>query len=156
MTAEISEKQLSVLISQCSSASCNLDPMPTSLIKSLLPIILPIIQNIVNKSLTEHNMPALKRGPSKTAHKKTSLDKEKVNKYRPVSNLPFIGKVIEKAAIQQMNNHVTTNSLHEPLQSAYTATETALLKVSDDNLGAIDKGVCVYMVLLDLSAAFDT
>ena len=51
------------------------------------------------------------------------------------------------------------NNLHEPLQSAYTSnhsTKTALLKVSDDILGTLDNGKCVYTVLLDLSAAFDT
>ena len=49
-------------------------------------------------------------------------------------------------------------SLHEPLQSAYTSnhsTETALLEVSEDILDALDTGICVYMVLLVLSAAFD-
>lgn len=158
--AEISQEQLSGLINKSSSASCNLDPMPTSLIKSLLPTILPIIQSIVNKSLTEHKMPAtLKEALVKPLIKKTSLDKEDLKNYRPVSNLPFIGKVIEKAAIQQMNEHITTNNLYEPLQSAYTSnhsTETALLKVSDDILSALDNGKCVFMVLLDLSAAFDT
>ena len=58
-----------------------------------------------------------------------------------------------------MEKHLTENSLHEPLQSAYQAnhsTETALLKVSNDILMALDKRQCVYLVLLDLSAAFDT
>ena len=97
-------------------------------------------------------MPAtLKEALVKLLIKNPSLDKENLKNYRSVSNLPFIGKVIEKAAIQQMNDHITTNSLHEPLQSAYTAnhsTETALLKVSDDILGALVKGKCFYLVLL--------
>ena len=74
-----------------------------------------------------------------------------------VSNLAFLGEVIEKAAIQQVDQHISNNNLHEP--SAYTknhSTETALLKVSNDILCALDKGKGVYMVLLDLSAAFDT
>ena len=51
-----------------------------------------------------------------------------------------------------------SNQLHEPFLSPYTSnhsTETALLMVSDDILGALDNGNCVYVVLLDLSAAFD-
>ena len=46
-------------------------------------------------------------------------------------------------AIQQMNDHITMNNLHEPLKSAYTSdhsTETTLLKVSDDIIGALDNG----------------
>ena len=55
--------------------------------------------------------------------------------------------------------HRTENNLYVPLQSAYRpyhSTETALLKVHNDILRALDKGECVFLVLLDLSAAFDT
>ena len=58
-----------------------------------------------------------------------------------------------------MSEHLTENGLHEPLQSAYTAnhsTETTLLKVTNDICIALDKRHCVFLVLLDLSAAFDT
>jgi len=157
---DLSQEELSAIIQKSSSASCVLDPMPTSIVKNLLPTLLPIIQNIVNKSLTEKKMPtALKEAIVKPLLKKPSLDKEDFKNYRPVSNLAFLGKVIEKAAIQQIDQHISNNNLHEPLQSAYTknhSTETALLKVSNDILRALDKGKGVYMVLLDLSAAFDT
>lgn len=51
------------------------------------------------------------------------------------------------------------NNLGEPLQSAYRAahsTETALLKVKDDIMTSLHHRQCVFLVLLDLSAAFDT
>ena len=67
----------------------------------------------------------------------------------PVSNLPFISKLIE---------HVL-HALKEPLQSAFRAkhsTETALVKVQNDILCAIDEQKVVLLALLDLSAAFDT
>ena len=91
--------------------------------------------------------------------KKSSLDNENLKNYRPVSNLPYLGKCIEKVAIKQMEDHLSENNLHEPLQSAYKtyhSTETALVKVTNDILLALDKRQCVYLVLLDLSAAFDT
>ena len=61
---EISEEELSAIIQRCSSASCELDPMPTSLVKNLLPTLLPIIYNIVNKSLTEKKCPQPLKKPS--------------------------------------------------------------------------------------------
>ena len=67
--------------------------------------------------------------------------------------------LIEKAAISQIEQHLSMHSLHEPLQSAYTANhsvQTALLKVSNDILLSLDWRQCIYLVLLDLSAAFDT
>ena len=90
--------------------------------------------------------------------KKLNLDLIEKN-YRPVSNLQFIGKLIERAVNIQLNEHITTNNLMEPMQSAYRAghsTETALIKVKADILNAIDNKEVVFLVLLDLSAAFDT
>ena len=101
----------------------------------------------------------LKQAIVKPLIKKPSLDSENLKSFRPVSNLPYVGKLIEKIAVNQIEAHLSTNSLNEPLQSAYSAnhsTETALVKVSNDILMAIDDRKCVYLVLLDLSAAFDT
>ena len=61
--------------------------------------------------------------------------------------------------IEQIEDHLTKNELHEPLQSAYTcnhSTETAVVRVTNDILQALDCGQCVYLVLLDLSPAFNT
>ena len=79
--------------------------------------------------------------------------------YRPVSNLTFISKTIERAVANQLNGHLLTNNLHEAHQSAYKrfhSTETALLKVHNDILVALDERQAVFLLLLDLSAAFDT
>ena len=81
------------------------------------------------------------------------------NNYRPVSNLSFISKLIESVVVQQLTDHMDTNDLQDPRQSAYKkhhSTETLLLKVQNDILMNMDKGQVTMMVLLDLSAAFDT
>ena len=62
---------------------------------------------------------SLKRAAVTPLLKKPTLNKEDLKNYRPVSNLPYIGKLIEKAAIVQMDSHISANELHEPLQSAY-------------------------------------
>ena len=79
--------------------------------------------------------------------------------YRPVSNIRFLGKVIEKVVSSQLKSYINANGLAEPLQSAYRAchgTETALLCVQNSILQAIDQQRAVFLILLDLSAAFDT
>ena len=91
--------------------------------------------------------------------KNTSPDKNVLKNYRPVSNLPFVSKVLERAVAKQLQNYLTVNNLHEPQQSAYRkhhSTETALLCVQNDIVQAIDGKKSVFLVLLDLSAAFDT
>ena len=91
--------------------------------------------------------------------KKSGLDKDVLKNYRPVSNLSFVLKVTEKAVLSQLNEHMDTNNLHTPVQSAYRSghsTETALLRVQNDILCHLDAKKRVILVLLDLSAAFDT
>ena len=79
--------------------------------------------------------------------------------YRPVSNLPFLSKILEKLVIQKLTAHCTTNKLVYPNQSAYRqghSTESALLKIFDDLLTAMDTQLVSILTFLDLSAAFDT
>merc|ERR1711894_416918 len=91
--------------------------------------------------------------------KKASLPPDVLKNYRPVSNLPYLSKVIEKAAATQLQEHLAQNNIDEKFQSAYKrlhSTETATLRVQNDILRLIDDKKCVLLVLLDLSAAFDT
>ena len=76
-----------------------------------------------------------------------------------MSNVSFISKLIEKVVTQQITKHISDCNLGEVYQSAYkafTSTETALLRVKNDVLNAVDRREVVLLVLLDLSAAFDT
>ena len=79
--------------------------------------------------------------------------------YRPISNLPFLGRMIERVVAMQFKQHLVINNLYTKTQSAYRAyysTETALLRVSNDINLALDNHDDVVLVLLDLSSAFDT
>ena len=91
--------------------------------------------------------------------KKQDADFEQLQNFRPISNLTFVSKLIEKAVALQLNDHVLRHHLDETFQSAYKAfhsTETALVRVHNDILTAIDNNNTVILLLLDLSAAFDT
>ena len=100
------------------------------------------------------------RGPGvKPLIKKQGLDPENLKNYRPVSNLATLSKVIEKMVTSQLNQHMADHGLNEKMQSAYKSrhsTETALLRVKNDLIMGIDGKKAVILVLLDLSAAFDT
>ena len=91
--------------------------------------------------------------------KKPNLDKEVFKNYRPVANLKYLGKTIERVVSSRISDHVHANNLSDTFQSAYKpfhGTETALLRVNNDILSDMDGGKITALVLLDLSAAFDT
>ncbi len=80
--------------------------------------------------------------------------------YRPISNLPFLGKVIERCAMKQFVEYLNASNLFASTQSAYRqghSIETALTRVYNDILINLDeKGGETILILLDLTAAFDT
>ena len=91
--------------------------------------------------------------------RKPNSDIDELKNYRPVSNMNFISKIIEKIVMARMECHLIRNNLHEPTQSAYKkkhSTETALLKISNDIIQSLDVKHCTILASLDLSAAFDT
>ena len=157
---EVSQEFIKSLILKAPCKYCDLDPLPTSLLVECISELLPNITKIINTSLKEGCVPdSFKVALVKPLIKKSNLDKDELKNYRPVSNLPFLSKILEKVVVQQLNDHLQKNSLHEPLQSAYKAdhsTESALLKVMNDCLTGCDTGNVCLLSLLDLSSAFDT
>ena len=90
---------------------------------------------------------------------KLILDWKIFKNYRSVSNFSFISKLTERTVCVQVVNHLKENDLYEIFQSAYRqlhSTETALLRVQNDIIHAVDSEVGAILTLLDLSAAFDT
>ena len=103
-------------------------------------------------------------GWAKLAHitllaKNVGLDREDLKNYRPISNLTFVGKLIERVVLRRLNSHLDCNHLNVPWQSGYKkshSTETLLLRVVNDLLIASEENKATFVMLLDLSAAFDT
>ena len=158
--SEVTEDNVRVLANKPMSKSCNLDPLPATILKDSFSTLLPIITKIVNLSLSSGVMPEyLKIAELRPRLKKPDADHEQYSNFRPISNLPMLSKVIEKAVADQVTRYITSHILDVMLQSAYKiyhSTETALVKVQNDILCAIDNGQSVLLLLLDLSAAFDT
>ena len=98
-----------------------------------LPSILLIINSIVNLCLSSGKFPSnMKSAIVLPLLKKSPLDPEIKKNYRPVSNLTFLSKLIEKVIASRLLQHLSKNGLLDKFQSAYkqfNSTETALLRV---------------------------
>ena len=137
-----------LIIMKSPSKSCALDSVPTSLIKQNIDVFAKYITIIVNIYLSSSCFPdSQKIAHVKPLLKKTTLDKEVFKNYRPVANLKYLGKTIERVVSSRFSDHVRANNMSDTFQSAYKpfhGTETALLCVNNDILSAMDDGKSVH------------
>ena len=155
-----SNEEVRTIIMGMKMKSCEIDPIPTELLKKCLVEVLPTITKIINISLRD----GVFVDEWKTAIicpllKSLSLEIQKSASYRPVSNLPFLSKVLEKCAMDRFNEHCGLQSALPEYQSAYQrdhSCETSILKLVNDILWAMENQECTAVMVNDLSAAFDT
>ena len=143
-----------------SNATCQLDFIPTTVLKACIETLLPPITTLINLCLTESTFPScFKTAKIQPLLKKHSLPKDDLSSYRPISNLNFLSKILERIIHNRLLNHLATFPSLSPFQSAYRkfhSVETALLRIQNDLLLAMERRQVTALVLLDLSAAFDT
>ena len=151
---------LNKIISNMKPATCQLDIAPSPLLKEVATTAGPSILAIINSSLTTGTVPnCFKHAIVQPLLKKTNSDPSLLNNYRPISKLPFMSKILEKVILSQLMPYLDQNNIMETFQSGFKthhSTESALLKVHNDLLMSADTGNCAILLLLDLSAAFDT
>ena len=156
----VTPDELVKVIQKSPSKSYELDCLPTWLLKATINVHLPVLTRIVNISMhTGTVLSSSKTSIVTPLLKKPTVDINDIKNYLPVSNLSFVGKVTERIVRRRLLAHINTNGLDETYQSAYRArhsTETALMKVHNDIAGHLDNNEAVLLVMLDLSAAFDT
>ena len=155
----VSEEELKRIIVASRPTSSVVDPIPTKIVLNCLEILFPVILLIINRSLESGKVPRLfKEAVIRPLLKKNDLDPNDYASFRPVSNLPYVSKLLERVVSQQLVQHLYRYNLLDKFQSAYRhghSCETALLRVLNDILRSADSGDLTLLVLLDLSAAFD-
>ena len=158
--SHVTEDEVSKLISQSSDTFCDLDPIPTSLLKECLSALLPTLTTMINLSLSTGFFPDQFKACSVIPLlKKYNLDREDLSNYRPISHLSFLSKLTERVVKNRLTQHLSSNNLLNKFQSAYTkhhSTESTLLAVHDHIIKAMSQQQVTALCLLDLSAAFDT
>ena len=147
------------LVVDTPNKSCELDPINTILLKSNIEIIAPIIANIANCSFTSGKVCQDLKDALLHPLQKGTLDHNLLTSFRPVSDLTYLSKLLERLAAKQLISYTESTGMMECNQSAYHknhSTETCLLKLKTDIVDAINKKEVMCLVLLDLSAAFDS
>ena len=151
--------EIKEIISECGVKCSPSDLLPQGLLKENMPSLLPVFVHLVNLSLSSGNIDGVKSADIAPALKSDSLDPDIFNFFRPISNLLFLGKLTERVVLRRLEEHLSNNGLNCPEQSAYKkgySTETLLIRIWNDLLVASDNQECTIVMMLDLSAAFDT
>ena len=137
---------------------CDLDLIPATVMRKLIPHILQNITILVNRSLVYGDFAKVwKTSVCKPLIKSLKLDKVKTS-YRPVGNLHYLSKVVEKAMLQQFAEHCGLYNLMPSYQSAYCkfhSCETSLLNLVNTALWNMESQCVTSVLVMDLSAAFD-
>ena len=157
---EVTLNELLKTVNTCNSTTSQADAVPTSFLKKVFNSVENLILIIINSSIRSGTFPdTFKTGIVRPLLKKPTLDVNILSNYRPISNIPFLGKVLEKIVLSQLTSYLTENNIFEEFQSGFRkaySTETALLKISNDLRWNYNNDKVSILILLDLSAAFDT
>ena len=153
------QKEISDIISDMTIKTFPADPVPALLLKEIIKDLIPHILIIVNASLLTGSIEGLKESIITPILKKHNLDADLLKNYRPISNIEFLSKIIEKVVLVRLNEHMDQNNLHTPEQFGYKkghSTEHVVLEIVDEVLVGFDKRTATLVILLELSVAFDT
>ncbi len=156
----LTEAEVSKLLLSSHPTTCPLDPIPSHLLQAISPTLLPALTHIINTSLRTGIFPtAFKQARVTPLLKKPTLNTSLLENYRPVSLLPFVAKTLERVVFNQLSLFLSQYNKLDDKQSGFRSghsTETALLSVTEALRIAKADSKSPVLILLDLSAAFDT
>lgn len=91
--------------------------------------------------------------------KKIKFDSQNMSNYHPISNISFLSQIMEHSILEQLLPLFDRNGVIPLVQLAYRnyhLTETTLCIIYNDFVINTCTGKSFLLVLLDLSATFDT
>ena len=135
-----------------------LDGIPARFLKDSATVIAPTVTFLVNLSLSTGSVPdEWKKARVVPLYK--SGGRENMDNYRPISILPVLSKILEKAVNFQLQQYLKKFDLLSPAQSGFRqhhSTESAVIYFTDEIRRNADAGRLTGALFVDLKKAFDT
>ena len=136
----------------------SLDGLPARLLKDSAVVIADCVAHLVNLFIKSGTVP-IEWKQAKVVPLFKSRNEDDLDNCRPISILPILSKILEKAVFHQLHRYLSENSLLSPYQSGFRAnhsTQLAITFFTDKTRGHMDKGLLTGVVFIDLKKAFDT
>ena len=139
------------------SPACGGDGISIGMIRLCFDSVGWVLLHLVNSSITQSDVPhSWKHSLVHPIHKSGNISDP--SNFRPISIVPVIAKIVERAVHQQLYKYLSDNHLLSSSQHGFRprhSTETALTSISDQILSSFDHGEVSLLCLLDLSKCFD-
>ena len=146
-----------IVFGMSSSRASGHDGITLLMIRTCFDSVGWVLLHLVNSSIIQSEVPkSWKHSLVHPIHK--SGDHSDPTNFRPISIVPVIAKIVERAVHQQLYSYLSNNHLLSPTQHGFRprhSTETALITISDQLLTSFDRGEVSLLCLLDLSKCFD-
>ena len=149
---EVSPEIVHEMTRKSPSKSCPLDPIPTRILKACTEELVPVITSLVNSSLRQGIFLNVFKEGLCLPEIKTKMD---LDNFRPITNLAFVSKIIERTAAHQCDHYLAMNHILPTIsQHRDRSPSSSKLMAFLEPLTIRKKSL--LLVLLDLPAAFDT
>ena len=132
---QTSVSELSSIVQEHGVKCSTADDFPGTFVSDNIDLFLPVWVDLINTSFEEGSFEGLKLAFIKPTLKDYKLDHEALKSFRPVSNLVFLSKLMERVVLKRWHNHMEKNNLVIPNQSGYKkghSTETLLVQITND------------------------
>ena len=150
--------EIATIISSCKSSGGNLQSIPNFIYKKIIPVVSPIIANMVNTSVSCGVFPSILK-VARIFPLFKSGKKDNMSNYRPISNLSFLSKIFEKVINVRLYSFLQKYNILNINQFGFQkckSTCDAALHFVNSAYTALNNKNCLVSVLLDFSKAFDT
>src|SRR6218665_1262349 len=157
---EISSTELRRLILSSPPKSCELYPIPTFLLQEVIDDLLPFLTALCNTSIREASLiDSQKHSILLPVIKQDGLDQNDPVNYRPIANVTFLSKILERIVAIQLISYFDVNEMFPSCQSGFRrnhSTENLLLRLLSDFYSTMARGHVTLLAIFDVSSAFDS